>query len=86
MCHLVIRAEEQLTADTNTKTVEYLSTSSHPHIQILDLLPVSLHVEPGDTIAEPVLQTHDDQEGGEDDVGEDGDEVGELAIGLDPLD
>ena len=84
--YLVVGAEEELTADTDTEAVEYLCEGVHPDVQVREeSVPVGGHVEVGDAPAEAVLEGQDDEEGGEDEVGEESDEVGELPVGLDPL-
>ena len=74
--YLVIRAEEELAADTNTEAVEYLSEGINPDVEVREeSVPVGGHVEVGDALTEAVFRGEDDEEGGEDDVGEESDEV-----------
>ena len=84
--YLVVGAEQELAADTDTEAVEYLCEGVHPDVEVREeSIPVSGHVEVGDTSTEAVLHGQDDKEGGENDVGEESDEVGELAVALNPL-
>ena len=50
-----------------------------PNLGVGELVPLRVHVEAGDAVTEAGLEAHHDQEGGEDHVGEQRDEVRQLA-------
>ena len=75
-----------MTAHAHSEAIEYLSTGSHPDMGVGQPFPLSLHVEICDAATEAGLETHGDKEGCHDQVGEQSDEVRQLAVRLNPLD